>query len=89
MVIRNGNVALQQFSPNNLPKRIDVGGVEYTPTLQNNVILVWVPEAFGEQIINSDSNFVSSCNCGNGAKKPLFFYATDINVSIFETGTLP
>ena len=82
-------VALQQFSPNNVPKRLDVDGIFYTASLQNNVLLVWVPEEISERILSSPANMVDSCNCGNGAKKPLFFPASEINVSLHETGHLP
>jgi len=91
MVIRNGQVALQQFSANNVPiRKLEVDGIVYEPpSLRNNVILVWVPESTAEKILSSPGNMTSSCNCGNGAKRQLFFPASDINVSLWETGHLP
>jgi len=88
MVIRNGLVALQQFSANNIPKTVELNGIQYSPSLKNNVILVWIPESQAEQLLGSPKNMVSSCNCGNGATRQLFFPATETNVCIWETGDM-
>jgi hypothetical protein len=89
MVIRNNTVALQQYSANNIPKRVEVEGTLYEPSLRNNVILVWVAQEDAEKIINSPLNTTKSCNCNNGTYKPMFYYASEINVSIHETGHMP
>ena len=89
MVKRDGLVALQQYSPNNIPKQVEVDGTLYTPVLRYNVILVWVAEEHAEKIINSPKNVVKSCNCPNASNKPMFYYCSEINVSIHETGDRP
>ncbi len=90
MVTRNGQVALQQYSANNIPKKVSVDNVVYEPSLKNNVILMWVSEETAEKILSSPSNMTKGCNCPNaGALKPLFYPASEINVSLFETGHLP
>ena len=82
--------ALQQFSANNIPKTVEVNGIQYTASLKNNVLLVWMPQDQAEQLLNSPQNTTKSCNCNNGGGiRPLFFVASDINVSIHETGNLP
>ena len=86
MVKRDGQVALQQNSANNIPRQVEVDGVTYTPALRYNVILVWVLEEHAEKIINSPKNKEKSCNCNGGTFRPQFFYASQINVNIFETG---
>lgn len=83
MITRDGKVALQQWSANNIPKKVEVDKVLYEPTLRNNVILVWVNEEQLQTILDIK---VKSCNCNNGATKPLFFIASDVNVAIHENG---
>lgn len=83
---RDGKVALQQFSANNIPKKVEVDGVRCEPSLRNNVIMAWVEEKYVPKILEIK---VKSCDCNNGAMRPLFFIASDINVSLWETGTYP
>ena len=89
MIVREGKVALQQYSINNIPKQVEVDGTLYTPVLRNNVILVWVAEEHAEKIINSPKNTVKSCDCPNASRRQLFYYCSEINVSIHETGDRP
>jgi hypothetical protein len=89
MVVRDGMVALQQFSPNNVPKTVEIDGVQYTSSLRNNVLMVWMPQEHAEKLLGSAQNITKSCNCANGATKPLFFPASEINASLHETGHLP
>lgn len=89
MVIRNGLVALQQYSANNVPKTVEVGGVQYTSSLKNNILMVWMLQEHAEQLLNSPQNMTKSCNCNNDAKRPLFFPASETNVSLHQTGNLP
>ena len=55
-MVRDGMVALQQYSANNIPKTVEVNGIRYTSSLQNNVLLVWMPESQAEQLLNSPQN---------------------------------
>lgn len=89
MVKRDGKIALQQNSSNNIPKQVEVDGTLYSPVLRHNVILVWVAEDHAEKIINSPKNTMKSCDCNNASYKPMFYYCSEINVSIHETGDLP
>ena len=87
MIKKDGLVALQQYSANNISRKVEVEGVIYESNLKNNVILMWVPETVAEKILNSPNNMTKGCNCPNaGALKPLFYYASQTNVNIHETG---
>lgn len=88
MVIRNGLVALQHYSTNPSPPVV-VGDTTYQAQPKHNVSLMWVKEEDVQKILNSPQNLVKGCNCGGGATKPRFFIASEINVSVHETGSLP
>lgn len=86
MVERNGLVALQQYSANNIVKRVEIDGETYSPALKNNVILLWLEKEKAEKLLNSPKNTTKSCNCNGGSYRPLFYPASEINVNIHETG---
>lgn len=88
MVIRNGLVAIQHHNSNPSPPVV-VGETTYQAFPQHNVSLMWVLESDAEKIINSPENKTKSCDCNGGAYKPRFFYASEINVSIHQTGDYP
>lgn len=85
MVIRDGKVAIQHHNTNASPPVV-VDEDTYQSTPRFNVSLMWVKEEHLERIL---SQKVKGCDCGNGAMKPRFFIASEINVSIHETGDRP
>lgn len=81
-------VALEHYNTNASPP-VMVDEVTYQSTPQNNVSLMWVREEHVDRILNSPENKVKGCDCGNGAMKPRFHIATEVNVSIHLTGDRP
>lgn len=88
MVIRDGKIALQHHNTNPSPPVV-VGENTYQATPRYNVSLMWVKKEDAPKIIDSPENKAKSCDCNGGAYKPRFFYASEINVSIHETGDYP
>ena len=86
MIVRDGKVAVQHYNSN--PTTIQVEGTDkaYSFSPKNNVSLGWVDEAYLPRVLSIKTK---SCNCNNGAMKPRFFVASDINVSLHETGRYP
>jgi hypothetical protein len=86
MVIRDGKVALQHHNSN--PATIQLEGTDkaYSFSPKNNVSLGWVDEEYLPRVLNIKTK---ACDCDGGRMKPKFFVASDINVSIHETGHLP
>jgi hypothetical protein len=88
IVERDGLVALIHHNSN--PSRpIQVGEKVYQSSPQHNISLMWVLVEDAERIINSPENRTKVCNCGGGVSQPLFRYANDLDVSLFETGDRP
>lgn len=85
MTTRDGKVALQHRTTNPVTVQIDGTDRVYTFVPQNNVSLAWVEEQDVNRLLAIKEK---SCNCGNGAKAQKFFLASDINVCLWETGTL-
>lgn len=83
-----GLVALEHYNTNPSPP-VTVDDRTYQANPQYNVSLMWVKEEDVERILNSPQNMVKGCDCGNGAMKPRFHIASEINVSIHLTGDRP
>lgn len=80
---RDGKTAIQHYSTNPFTVKIDGTEKTYSWFPQHNVSLAWVDEEYVQKILEIKTK---ACNCNNGAMKPRFFIASDINVSIHENG---
>ena len=88
VVERDGKVALIHHNSN--PSRpIQVGEKVYQAVPQHNISLMWVDTQDAERIVNSPELKTKVCDCGGGVSKPLFRYANELDVSLFETGERP
>lgn len=86
MITRDGKIAVQHHNTNPITIQVEGTDKTYSFTPKNNVSLGWVDEQYLPRVLNIK---VKSCNCENGAMKPRFFVASDINVSLHETGQYP
>lgn len=86
-VEKDGKIAIKHHNSN--PSRpVQVGDKIYQAFPQHNISLMWVDSADAAKIVNSPENKTSQ-GCACGASKPLFSYANELDVSLFETGDRP
>ena len=83
MIVRDGKIAVQHFNSNPITIQVEGTNITYSWTPKNNVSLGWVDEQYLPRVLDIKTK---ACNCDNGRMKPRFFVASDINVSIHETG---
>lgn len=77
-----GLVAIKHHNSN--PSRpIQVGDKTYQSVPQFNISLMWVDESHLEFVLGLKTQ---GCNCGNGATKPLFHLANELDICLWETG---
>ena len=79
MVKRDGNVAIQHYTENSY--NVVVSGVTYAWTHKNHVSLAWVKEEHVPKVLS-----VKAPACCGKRSKPRFFYASETNVNLHETG---
>ena len=85
IVERDGKVALRHYKSN--PSRpVQVGEKTYQAVPKFNISLMWVDTEDAEKILNSPENKTKVCNCGGGVSQPLFHYANQLDVCLWETG---
>jgi hypothetical protein len=54
-----------------------------------NISLMWVKEEDVDRILNSPELKTKGCDCSGGVKKPLFYLANELDVSLHLTGDRP
>ena len=81
MVIRSGKVAVRHYNSN--PATIMVKGNPYSFSPNYCVSLGWVDK----EIVNDVLSIKARICCGNTSNK--FFLASELDVSIWETGERP
>lgn len=77
----DGWIALQHHNSNGRTVQIDTVYYAFTP--QHNISLAWVRPEHVDRILAVQDK---SCNCGGGRFRPAFFYASQTNVCLWETG---
>lgn len=86
MIVRDGKVAVQHVTSNPITIQVEGTDKTYSFSPRHNVSLGWVDEMYLPRVLSIKTK---SCDCNNGATKPRFFVASDINTSLWETGHLP
>jgi hypothetical protein len=82
-MVRDGKIAIQHTTTNPISIQVEGTDIVYSFVPKNNVSLAWVDEQYAPKILSIKTK---SCDCNNGATKPKFFVASDININIHETG---
>lgn len=85
-MVRDGLTALQHWNSNPATVKMDGTDRVYTFVPKYNVSLAWVQEQDVEKLLSIKAK---TCECNGGAYTQKFRIASDINVSIHETGTYP